>query len=191
VQVTGVSASAIYRLGAVPVAGCLTTDQGSGVAVEAQLTITGGNAAGVGQFTATCAGAVDRAGNAAEPVSVTYTVGYVFTGFDAPVSNGGGLNQAKAGQNIPIKWRLTTATGAPVTSVAGARLTVTPIDCASGRPTGPAEVYASGSAVQPNGDGKFHVNWKTDKAYAGSCRVLAVDLGEGAAITHTASFQFK
>lgn len=192
VSVTGVAPSAIYSLGAVPTAGCMTTDEGSGVATEAQVTITGGNAAGVGQFTATCAGAVDRAGNVAAPVSVTYTVAYVFTGFDSPVSNGGVLNKANAGQNIPIKWRLTTASGAPVTNLTTAEITVTLLDCTSGRGFDEIEEYAaSASGLQNKGDGYYQVNWKTPKTYAGSCRTLSVDLGEGPAITHTASFQFK
>jgi hypothetical protein len=192
VSVTGVTPSAIYSLGAVPTAGCVTTDEGSGVATEAQVTITGGNAAGVGQFTATCAGAVDRAGNVAAPVSVTYTVGYVFTGFAPPVSNGGVLNQANAGQNIPIKWRLTTATGAPVTNLTTAEIMVALLDCASGRGVEEIEEYvASASGLQNKGDGNYQLNWKTPKTYAASCRTLSVNLGEGPAITHTASFQFK
>jgi hypothetical protein len=191
VSVTGVAPSAIYRLGAVPTAGCTTTDEGSGVAAEARVTVTGGNASGVGQLTATCAGAVDGAGNIAEPVSVTYTVAYVFTGFDAPVNNGV-VNKANAGQNIPIKWRLTTATGAGVTNLATAKITITAYDCATGRVIGQGEEFgADALGLQNKGNGNYHLNWKTPKAYAGSCRTFALDLGEGPAVTHTASFQFK
>src|SRR5436305_360767 len=55
--VTGVSADATYVLGAVPPAACSSSDAESGVATNAQLTVTGGNADGVGSLTATCAGA--------------------------------------------------------------------------------------------------------------------------------------
>jgi len=74
VSVTGVTNGATYTLGAVPTAGCSTTDAMSGVATPASLTLTGGVPPGVGSFTATCSGAVDNAGNTAAPVTATYTV---------------------------------------------------------------------------------------------------------------------
>ena len=74
VTVTGVTQGAIYQLGSVPGAGCLTTDALSGVAANATAKVTGGNGQGEGQFTATCSGGGDNAGNVAPPVSVTYDV---------------------------------------------------------------------------------------------------------------------
>jgi hypothetical protein len=74
VTVTGVTQGAIYQLGSVPTAGCTTTDALSGVSTNATVNITGGNGHGEGQFTATCAGATDNAGNAAPPVAVIYDV---------------------------------------------------------------------------------------------------------------------
>jgi hypothetical protein len=70
VIVTGVRQGASYPMGRVPAAGCSTADALSGVATKATLTVRGGN----GHFTATCSGATDNAGNAAQPVSVTYSV---------------------------------------------------------------------------------------------------------------------
>ena len=74
VTVTGVSNGAAYEVGAVPTAACSTTDALSGVATQATVAITGGNGDGTGNFTATCSGATDVAGNSAAGVSVTYTV---------------------------------------------------------------------------------------------------------------------
>jgi glycosidase len=74
VSVTGVTQGATYNLGSVPAAGCSTTDALSGVASNATVTVTGGNGHGEGQFTATCSGGTDNAGNIAPPVSVTYNV---------------------------------------------------------------------------------------------------------------------
>jgi len=74
VTLTGVSAGGNYMLGSVPTAACSTTDALSGVATQATLTITGGNADGTGNFTATCSGAIDLAGNSAAPISVSYVV---------------------------------------------------------------------------------------------------------------------
>ncbi|MEZ4734645.1 MAG: hypothetical protein R3E79_46735 [Caldilineaceae bacterium] len=74
VTVTGVSDGASYTLGSVPTAACSTTDALSGVATQATVSVTGGNADGTGNFTATCSGATDVAGNSAVPASVSYTV---------------------------------------------------------------------------------------------------------------------
>ena len=74
VIVTGVSDGAAYEVGAVPTAACSTTDALSGVATQATLSLTGGNGDGTGNFTATCSGGTDLAGNSAAAVSVSYTV---------------------------------------------------------------------------------------------------------------------
>ncbi len=65
VTVTGVKAGERYVLGAAPAPACRTVDDGSGVRTPAALAVTGGSPAGVGRYTATCSGAVDKAGNAA------------------------------------------------------------------------------------------------------------------------------
>ena len=74
VHVTGVGQGAIYIRGSVPVPGCRTQDPLSGVAAKATPSVSGGNGHGTGQFTATCSGGTDYAGNLAQPVSVTYDV---------------------------------------------------------------------------------------------------------------------
>ena len=73
VAVTGVRQDGVYT-GRAPTPGCITTDALSGVASNATVSISGGNGHGAGLFTATCSGAIDKAGNMAQPVSVTYTV---------------------------------------------------------------------------------------------------------------------
>ncbi len=72
VAVTGVASGHVYPLSKAPAPGCRTTDATSRVGTPATVTIKGPHGAGV--YTATCAGAVDRAGNKAAPVSVSYTV---------------------------------------------------------------------------------------------------------------------
>jgi hypothetical protein len=74
VTVTGVSQGAIYLRGSVPAAGSTTTDALSGVATNATVNITGGNRHGEGQFTATCSGDADNAGNITPPIAVTYDI---------------------------------------------------------------------------------------------------------------------
>lgn len=120
----------------------------------------------------------------------TMQIDYMFDGFARPVSNGGVLNLAKAGQAIPLKWRLTDASGVPVTSLATATITVKDLNCPLGSTADQVEEYATGSAGLVNlGDGYYQLNWKTPSTYARSCKMLQVNLGEGSG-PRTALFQF-
>lgn len=119
VTVTGVSANRHYIIGAVPTPGCHTTDD-SMVATPASLTVTTTGAHGVGSFTATCAGAVDLAGNTqAAPVSVTYTVVYGFGGFLSPKP---GATLAKSARAIIVTFRFVKASGQPIGSAVASAL---------------------------------------------------------------------
>ncbi|MEI2774357.1 MAG: CARDB domain-containing protein [Candidatus Competibacter sp.] len=73
VAVTGVTDGAIYT-GTAPPADCETSDALSRVQTFATVNVTGGDANGLGTFVASCAGAMDRAGNAGATVSVSYQV---------------------------------------------------------------------------------------------------------------------
>ncbi len=84
VAVTGVSNGGGYLLGAVPTAGCTTTDALSGVAIQATLSFSGGNGDGTGDFTATCSGGRDNAGNQAA-ASVNFTVNAPPTATNTPL----------------------------------------------------------------------------------------------------------
>ena len=113
-----------------------------------------------------------------------------FAGFTHPVDNGGVLNVLKAGQAVPLKWRLLDATGAPVTDLSSAVVTVASLACSAGTtPDLVEEVAAGASALQNLGDGYYQLNWKSPKAYAGSCKTLHLDIGDG--VLHDALFQFK
>ena len=119
VTVTGVSANRHYIIGAVPTPGCHTTDD-SMVATPASLTVTTTGAHGDGSFTATCAGAVDLAGNTqAAPVSVTYTVVYGFGRFLSPKP---GATPAKSARAIIVTFRFVKASGQPIGSAVASAL---------------------------------------------------------------------
>jgi hypothetical protein len=144
----------------------------------------------VGAKTVTCT-ATDVAGNAAS-ATVSYVVLYKFVGFGPPVDGGGVLNQAKAGQAIPLKWRITDANDEPVAglAVSSVSVRVSTLSCAAGTTPDAVEEYATGeSGLHDLGDGNYQWNWKTPKSYAGSCKTMHLDLGES--ITHDALFQFK
>ncbi|NUT31832.1 MAG: hypothetical protein HOV79_02045, partial [Hamadaea sp.] len=191
VTITGLEDGPLYRLGQSPAPGCATVDDGSGVAREATLTVTGGSPEGVGVYTATCSFARDTAGNEAEPVSATWSVTYVYEGLFAPVDPDA-LNRAYAGRAIPIRWRLTAADGTPVTTLTTAVLSTSVISCATGRPIDTVTEYASStSGLQNLGNGMYQINWKSPASFAGSCRALRLDLGEGGVTGHGALFQFR
>jgi hypothetical protein len=146
----------------------------------------------VGAKTATVTG-TDVAGNQTT-AGCGYSVSYGFGSFAAPLNsldaNGNPvLNVAKAGQAIPLKWRLTDATGAPVTGLTSAQNTVVGSTGTAGATTDQIEETAAGaSGLQNLGDGKYQLNWKSPTSYAGSCKRPRLDLGEGG--YHTADFKF-
>ncbi len=195
--VTGVAEGANYDLGSVPQAGCATTDDLSGVVTQASLALTGGDAQGVGDITATCSGALDAAGNAADPAVVHFTVvnpvpgTYSFTGFFQPVENLPVVNTMKAGAAVPIKFSLAGnqgldifATGFPSSQT---------VSCSALSPlSDPVEITltagSSSLSYDPATDQYTYV-WKTTKGWAGTCRVLTVTLDDGT--QHLAYFQFK
>lgn len=102
---------------------------------------------------------------------IRYTGGprYTFTGFESPVT--AGVNRVEAGQTLPLKWRITTTDGKPVTDLASVRLSTRGSYCALGG-TGdrPEERFSGGSGLQNLGDGHYQVNWQTPESYTGARR---------------------
>jgi hypothetical protein len=133
--------------------------------------------------------AKDASGNSAQcPQKVTLT--YPWAGFSQPVDNVPVLNTAKAGQTIPLKWRLLDFNGTPVTDLSRVAVTVVSLSCQVGTSIDQIEEYASGaSGLQNLGNGYYQWNWKTPASYANSCKTLKLNLGDGA--LQTANFQFK
>jgi hypothetical protein len=108
VTVTHVSNGAVYYYNQAPTAGCSTTDALSGVAAPASLAVTGGNKSGYGNYTATCSGAKDEAGNTAAPISLSYTV-------NGPTAVAGLVEQKTGPQNARV-WRINIGNRGPGTA---------------------------------------------------------------------------
>lgn len=186
VNVTGVSDGATYTLGSVPAAGCSTSDALSGVDANATLQPLSGGP--LGSVTATCSGASDKAGNSGS-ASVTYNVHYNWTGFFRPVDNPEVLNSVKAGQSIPVKFSLAGDQGLNI--FAAGSPTSQKITCDSSDPIDVIEetVTAGGSSLSYDAsNNQYNYVWKSDKAWAGTCRQLSVKLIDGT--THLANFKF-
>ncbi|MCP8999642.1 carboxypeptidase-like regulatory domain-containing protein [Pseudarthrobacter sp. RMG13] len=113
-----------------------------------------------------------------------------FRGFVEPVDNGGTLNAMKAGAAVPIKFGVggnrgldILAAGAPSSSV---------IACPGGTALDDIEqTLAAGNSslsYAASSDTYTYV-WKTQKAWAGTCRQFTLGLNDGT--THTALFDFR
>ena len=112
-----------------------------------------------------------------------------FEGFFNPVDNPPTLNTMKAGAGVPLKWRVLDTSGEPVTDLSAAAITVSELDCETGEGIDQVEqAVTTGSGLQNLGGGYYQLNWKTLKSYAGTCKTMHLDIGDG--VTHDAFFDF-
>jgi hypothetical protein len=127
----------------------------------------------------------DRALGAAE---IEASTRYEFKGFFSPVDNPEALNVVKAGSSVPVKFSLTGFQGMDVIPAGGSASQ--PVSCDSSSPLDVLEETAgpgtSGLTYDSVSD-RYHYVWKTDKAWAGTCRQLTLRLDDGS--THVALFK--
>jgi hypothetical protein len=100
------------------------------------------------------------------------------------------LNAVKAGRAIPVKFSLDGdhglnifATGYPASQ---------PITCNSSLPLDDIETTVTAGSSSLSYDAtndKYNYVWKTNSAWAGTCRRLIVRLSDGS--DHVANFQFR
>jgi hypothetical protein len=193
--------TAIITCGSVKVAvltGQAQVVLGGGVTV---VTISAGGVvkvadAGAGSFTVENLGAttvnvtVDGTQTTVPPNSPAKTVEtWHFIGFDIPVDNAGVLNVAVAGRTVPLKWQLLDAQSNSVTNLSKAVVTVQTLTCSTGTTADNLEEYAAGTSGLKNlGGGRYQFNWQTPSSYAGSCKTMKLDVGDG--VMHQALFKF-
>jgi hypothetical protein len=131
--------------------------------------------------------AADQAGNQ-RVVTIAYQVVWPFAGFFAPIANPPTVNVVQAGTAVPVKFSLGGDYGLDIFAPGHPRSST--IECGSGRPENAVDdtATAGGSSLKFS-DGRYVYTWKTDPAWAGSCRLLSVALIDGT--VHTAVFRFK
>jgi hypothetical protein len=162
-------------------------DGGSGPATPTVSAVV--TTASVGTFSVPLT-ALDNAGNSTT-VSCAFRVGFSFTGFSSPVNNPPESNSAKAGQSIPLKWRIADYFGVGIDDPSSfVDVSSSTTGCSTLGSPDAIEAYAGGSGLQSLGNGNWQFSWKTPTAYAGQCRVVRIDLADGSS-THEAKFQFK
>ena len=176
-------AAATYRLNQAVAASYSCSDGGSGVASCAGPVASGANidtsTAGTRTFTVT---ATDNVGNASSQ-SVTYTVvAYQFSGFLAPVNGPPTVNTGKAGKVYAVKFQLTDASGAFVSSLGAVKsITYQSTSCNafSADPTDPLETSTTGnSGLRYDSTANQYVyTWATPSA--AGCYTLFVTLDSG------------
>ena len=129
--------------------------------------------------------AADNAGNTAS-MTVTYDVVYnVWTGFGPPIVDGGTTTRA-AGSVLPVRFGIGGNFGLGILAAGYPRSQ--PVSCSTGLPTGPATPTASDSGLTFV-NGQYQYDWKTDKAWKGTCRMLILKLNDNT--VETALIQFK
>ncbi|HEX4949068.1 MAG TPA: PxKF domain-containing protein, partial [Blastocatellia bacterium] len=180
ITVEAPSDHATYLLNAAVAANYSCSDSDSGVASCAGPVPSGSNintaTAGIHQFTVHAA---DAAGNTSAK-TVTYTVQYAFNFVNLlPMP---AQNTATAGSTVVIRYQLRDANGTNVSDLNSfIALNSFPTSCVTLVPTGEAEqVNSTGSGLRyDNATGQFIFNWKTDKSWSNSCRVLELTLADG------------
>jgi hypothetical protein len=176
-----------------PITPCSANVTGAGGLNQAVTPVSYQDNVNAGTATASASYAGD-ANHEGSSDSKNFNITFNFTGFSSPVDNNNVLNSAKAGQAIPLKWRLTNASGNPVTNLLSTdvKVSVVNYNCGLSVTTDLLEEYAAGSSgLQNLGNGYYQFNWKTPTNYANSCKTMTLDLGEGTLTTpHTALFKF-
>lgn len=113
-----------------------------------------------------------------------------FTGFLQPVDTGAVLNAMTAGASVPLKFGVGGNRGLDI--LAGGAPSSSAIACPGGTAPDDIEqtVAAGTSLLSYNAaSDSYTFVWKTEKAWAGSCRQLELRLNDGT--VHTALFHFR
>jgi VCBS repeat-containing protein len=127
--------------------------------------------------------------------TVSIAVQYSFAGFFEPVDNPGPgpryiFNSVKAGSAIPVRFSLAGDQGLDIFSPGYP--TSRPVKCATAARTDPIQqtVSAGNSSLSYDAASDTYTYvWKTENKWAGTCRVLTVQLDDGAQLL--AYFRFK
>jgi hypothetical protein len=126
--------------------------------------------------------------NAAADVSRSFLIFWPFVGFFSPINNQPTMNFAQGGSTVPTKFTLGGNRGLDIFA-SGSPASVR-IDCVTGTPIGAlTPTLLPGRSGLTYDSGLYHYNWKTDRAWAGTCRELRVILSDGS--TRTAQFSFR
>ena len=123
------------------------------------------------------------------PTPTPTPIPFTFTGFFAPVDNLPTLNTVKAGQAIPVKFSLGGDYGLNIFMPGYPSSSL--VACGTTAEDAIEETSTAGSSSlsYDSGSGRYHYVWKTDKAWANTCRTLVLKFTDGT--IRKANFKFK
>jgi hypothetical protein len=113
---------------------------------------------------------------------------FTFTGFFSPVKNPPNVNDATGGSTVPMKFSLGSDAGLEIFA-AGFPQSRT-VNCSTGVPTGATEPTVGTLQYDPV-TGRYTYHWKTQKAWAGTCRQLTMTFADSASTSATVRYKFK
>jgi hypothetical protein len=120
------------------------------------------------------------------PASPSYT----FTGFFSPVNNLPTVNAVNAGRAIPVKFSLGGDQGLDIFEAGYPKSQQIACDSTASVDGIEETVTAGGSSLSyDSASDQYTYVWKTDKAWAGTCRQLVLKLDDGS--SHRANFKLK
>ena len=161
-----------------------TVDYGDGSGAQAG-TVSGSTCTGpahaytaVGSYTVLVS-VTDKDGGTGTS-SVGHNVIYNFTGFFEPVVNQPAFNQVKAGSSVPIKFSLNGDQGLDI--LASGYPKSQSIACDTSAPVTGLETASNPSSSGLSYDAstdRYNFVWKTNKSWAGSCRLFILRLKDG------------
>lgn len=138
---------------------------------------------GFHEFTVT---ATDVAGHEST-TTVRYNVVWPgYGGLRPPLAEGGAVT-AKAGSTIPVKFRLGVEIDPAGVLAPGYPVSI-PVACTGGGPIGPSAPTNSAAGLVWTGD-VYQYDWKTDRAWGGTCRQLRLVLADNT--VHVTTVRFK
>jgi hypothetical protein len=125
-----------------------------------------------------CVHATDALGNTGPNACFDFYVDFVFAGFLSPIKMNVS-NKATAPQTIPVKWKLTDGKGKLISDknlFKNLMIMSYQVDCTTLAPlsTAVAGNKPGKSGLKYSGSGKWQVNWKTEKSFRGTCRMMYI-----------------
>jgi len=125
-----------------------------------------------------------------EGVFAVQVATYPFAGFFAPVDNPPVFNKVKAGAAIPVKFSLNGNQGLAIFAPGFPKSQPIACDAAAAVDSIETTVAVGVSSLTYDAtSGQYTYVWKTDKAWANSCRELLLQLNDGT--QHKANFNFR
>ena len=115
---------------------------------------------------------------------------YAFTGFFSPVDNPPTRNVAKAGSAIPVKFSLGGNQGLSIFTAGYPASQTVACDSSAALSDVEETVLAGGSSLSYDATfDRYNYIWKTNKAWANTCRRLVLKFNDGT--IKTADFTFS